>query len=615
MKRLLRKGLCLALGLTPSLAPWHASAQDHLNFRAVAPRPAVATSTSGEIPISLSVPQPATATGDLVFRYRGKIQDEGGIIVPATATRTEGLRFAQKDVIQRPAPLPSGPPADFPPQPQMIGPPPSGSIITNPNVSGPNFSSSSPTIISNGSVVSDQMISSPGPVTGGSCACSSGFSLFDGFITDDQIGSACGTCCDWENRWVPFQHLHDIFGCACSTGCCDPRPGFWVRGEYLLWNASRQTLPPLVSRAPTSALLPLDSGQSTLLFGNEQVPYADLNGARIALGFWFPRHSDWGLDGSYFVMGNRNTSYSASSDGSFALGRPIIDNTPAVLVPDVGGSRIVANPRENLPNAEIVAFPNRGAINVNATTQFWGLDLNLRRKLCCGTGYWIDGLVGYRHFQLEDTVDITENIGPRTDQFASTTNTVVRDSFGTTNVFNGFQLGLEGEWRFRPRLTLGGSVKVAMGNVHQTLNIAGSTTLTNARFADGSFLGNGTQSGGLLAQNSNIGSYSVDRFAVLPEVGIKLGVDITKNWRFYAGYNVMFLSNVVRAADSIDLNVNRSQLPFAGYTPANAAVGTVVTPNGTHGVLAPNSPATPAVQFRTSEFWAQGVSLGLEYRY
>ncbi len=567
MKRLLRKGLCLALGLSCTAA----YAQE-LNFRAVAPRPAVAT---GEIPVSLG--QPKVFDVSLTPIVRGKVQDDANVIIPVSSTQVEGIRFVQRDAPPRPSPLPAGAPGDFvAPAPQIIGSPETTTTIGSPVMGSPH-----------GTVVTGPYVG--GPVSSSGCACSGGgggYSFYDGFIGDDSLGcgNSCSTC---GPRWHPFQHIHDFFACGCCSGCCDPRPALWLRGEYLLWTTTRMNLPGLVSEAATpGALL---AGGGTVLYGNNSVPDGMQNGGRVTAGFWFPRHSDWGLDASYFFLGTRSTHNENTGTGALgatSTGRPFTE----------------AGPVAPGPTAELVSIPGvPGRITVDTNTRLWGFDANLRRKLCCSQGFWIDGLVGYRHIELQDNVDIQENIGP--PFLPGINNAIVSDHFGTRNTFNGAQLGLEAEWRFLPRFTLGGIVKVAGGNMNESINIAGSTTQT----FNGPFTGTATQRGGLLAEPSNIGGFSTNRFVIIPEVGVKIGWDITSRWRFLAGYNVMYVSNVVRAGDQIDLRVNSQQRAFS-LPPL--ATGLPPQPG-----LSPVTPNLPAVPYRTSEFWAQGVSLGLEYRY
>ncbi len=598
MKRLLLKGLCLSLGL--SALP--ASAQE-LNFRAVAPRPAAAS--TGDFPITLS--RPVANDSSILPIFRGKVQDDGSIIVPVDLPRMQTVNFVQKDA-PRLSPLPQGAPMEFAaPPPQLIAPPPGAGVVhTTPG-----------TVVNDGIVTDGVLSEGVVPTRGGSrrvasvpvstsgCACSSGgFSLFDGLIAEDPIGSCGMSCSTCGHDWHPLQRIHDFFACGCNSGCCDPRSPLWFRGEYLLWNVTQQNVPPLATQfagGPGNfANLPIGAG-STTIYDNNNINNAIQNGVRLSMGFWFPRHNDWGMDASYFYLGNRTGTFTNTSDGSIATGRPFINNNPA-------------SPAFNQNDAQIVAATNPdgtrvpGTLDITTSSQLWSVEANLRRKLCCGPNYWFDGLIGYRHLSLSDYVSIAENIGPRSNGAGvSAGNTIVRDYFGTNNIFNGVQVGIEAEWRFRPRLTLGGTFKVASGNMHQSILIDGTTTINNGNF-NGNAFGSQTQPGGLLAQGTNNGTHAVDRFVVIPELGVKLGWDITQHWRFYAGYNILYVSSVMRAGEQIDTRVNTSQNAFAGVD-ANGR------PNGTRGVLTPGSPATPTVLYRTNEFWAQGVSLGLEYRY
>src|SRR5204862_492234 len=74
--------------------------------------------------------------------------------------------------------------------------------------------------------------------------------------------------------------------------------------------------------------------------------------------------------------------------------------------------------------------------------------------------------------------------------------------------------------------------------------------------------------GGLLALPSNIGRYSRDRFAVLPEASINLGYQVTPWLRATAGYTFLYCSNVVRPGDQVNLAVNPTQLPSNLTAPA-----------------------------------------------
>src|SRR5690606_8692066 len=95
--------------------------------------------------------------------------------------------------------------------------------------------------------------------------------------------------------------------------------------------------------------------------------------------------------------------------------------------------------------------------------------------------------------------------------------------------------------------------------------------------------------GGLLTAGRT-GHYSDCVFALVPEVRLGVGYQLTDCARVTLGYNLMWWTNVARAGDQIDLNVNPRLLP-----PATA-------------------PAVP-IAIKDSTLWIQGVSVGLAFDY
>ncbi len=76
-------------------------------------------------------------------------------------------------------------------------------------------------------------------------------------------------------------------------------------------------------------------------------------------------------------------------------------------------------------------------------------------------------------------------------------------------------------------------------------------------------------------------------------------MNLTSTVRVFAGYDFMYMSSVVRPGNQIDPNINLSQMgPTPNHNP-NTLVG----------------PASPGVPFASSNFWAQGVTFGIEFRY
>jgi hypothetical protein len=202
----------------------------------------------------------------------------------------------------------------------------------------------------------------------------------------------------------------------------------------------------------------------------------------------------------------------------------------------------------------------------------------------------VDLLGGFRYLRLTEGLRIEEDLTELAGGPSPGTTFGVADQFDTRNQFYGGQLGIRGEYR-RGRAYVNLSGLVGLGDNHETLKINGSTAITPPGSTPL------VRPGGLLALPSNIGNYSHDEFAVVPELRIEAGYQVTSHLRAFAGYTFLYWSDVLRPGDQIDLTVNPSQVPSNLST---------VTAFG---------PARPAVSLRSTDFWAQGISFGLEIRY
>jgi hypothetical protein len=204
----------------------------------------------------------------------------------------------------------------------------------------------------------------------------------------------------------------------------------------------------------------------------------------------------------------------------------------------------------------------------------------------CGQrgGQRLDFILGYRYYGLKESLTIRENLAANQNGVPSTF--LVNDSFETENYFHGAELGLQWE-RYRGPWSMELLGKVALGNNREIVTINGSTSSS----ANGITFGD---TGGILALSSNIGEYTNDAFVAIPEFGVTIGYLIAPDLRFTVGYTFLYWSDVVRPGDHIDLNVNPDLIP-----PEQAT----------------NGSQTPAFAFNENDFWAQGLSLGLDYRW
>jgi hypothetical protein len=361
-------------------------------------------------------------------------------------------------------------------------------------------------------------------------------------------------------------------GCPFCGGGCNFNNRWYVDAEYLLWWTRNDRSPPLVTAPPTG---------STNTFAN---PLVDgkmssdpRSGARVTAGYWFTDDHCLGVEVSAFGLGDQRFNRAFTGLANTNIFRPF-------FVPG-GGT-----------GAELVSFPGRGAaldqriagtVAVADRTSLWGYEVNLKSCLLCGCDWHLDGLVGYRGLRLDGNLSVTENLvtGSNSPAPLGTTFQVV-DSFKTTNLFNGGQLGLDGECRWGD-WSLGAKAKVALGPTHQTVDIFGRTVTT---------VPGGVPvpvAGGLLAQTTNMGHYSRDQFSVVPEFGLTLGYQCTQHIRALVGYNFLYWSSVALPGKQIDPVVDPRLVPHLGGAPTVGAT-------------------RPAFPFASTDFWAQGLTAGFE---
>jgi hypothetical protein len=375
-------------------------------------------------------------------------------------------------------------------------------------------------------------------------------------------------------------------GAPCGNwggGCCyDTGNRWYVSADYLAWWMRGNKMPPLVTTGSAADAVPGALGQpgtQILVGGNNFATGAD-SGARFMAGFWLTRDHCLGFEGGYWFLGSKTNNYSLSSQGDPLLFRPFINETGAADV------ELVAVPSPSGPGLV-------GTVSVNARTSLWGTEGNFRSTLCCGPNWRIDGIAGFRAMGLDDDLNIHESlltargvtIPSRGVTVPEGTTFEVNDHFRTENRFYGGQIGLDGEYRW-DKWIFGLKTKVALGSTNQLIQIDGSTVITVPGASPAAF------NGGLLAQPSNSGRFSRDAFTVVPELGVTVGYQFNEHWRAFVGYNLIYWSSVVRSGDQIDLVVNRTQLP---------------PPTGTAD--------RPAVLFRSTDFWAQGVNFGIEFKW
>jgi hypothetical protein len=368
---------------------------------------------------------------------------------------------------------------------------------------------------------------------------------------------------------------------------------FYASTEYLLWWTRGDHVPALVTTGPDPGPTvnnPASLGRpgTVILIGNGTLDPAPYSGFRGTVGYWFDDNHCLGAEVTGFTLPQRSRTLGATSDQFPLLARPFFTINPG---PNFGES------------TEIIARMNQatGAVAVNTASSLWGIEANLRRQLGCGClfgdwSYRVEALAGFRYLQLEDSLEILESINvlksvpPASPALPNGGQAFVFDQFKTRNQFYGGQAGLSAEIHKGPwSLTVDG--KLAIGGTHQVVDIFGNQLQIDNVLGPSRFVG------GLLALPTNIGHYTHNHFAVVPELGLKLGYQVTEHVRLTLGYDFLYWSSVVRPGDQIDRGLDTTRIPNFVSTDQ------------------PTGLRRPAPQFNTTDFWAQGLNVGLEIRY
>ena len=355
-----------------------------------------------------------------------------------------------------------------------------------------------------------------------------------------------------------------------------------LHGEYLMWWVRNYSVPPLLTTSSPQYEGIIGQGNTQVITPTQSFTNTLHSGFRFGGTYWLGQRRVWGLDSNLFFLGSNQDSFTASSTQYPVLARPFYN----------------VNNMQN--DSEIIGFPgfSSGFATIDMDTQMWGADINARRKMICNPCSNIDLLLGARFFRLSDSLNITEvaslNPGVQAQSLDGgpvRTFGVVQDQFTTTNEFYGPQVGLAGEFR-RGRWIFGGRATVAMGTVFQTVEINGAQYF---RLSDGTA---GAAAGGLLAvPGGNIGQFSQNKFGIMPELGLQIGYQMTQHWRFTIGYNFLYLNSVVRPGDQIDTGLDVTRIPnFPLRNPAT-----------------PLAVPRPAAVLKESDFFAQGISFGLQW--
>jgi hypothetical protein len=361
-------------------------------------------------------------------------------------------------------------------------------------------------------------------------------------------------------------------------------------------------------------------------------------GGRLLIGTWLDGTQTFGVEASYMflVMSHGST---ISSNGSPAVSIPYTDAlTGQPTGYPIAGQGIPALSKlliNTTPDVFVnlqthsVADSFAGTASVHLTGDMQAVEANGVMNFISSPGMSVALTAGFRFLQLQEHLNLASTVfqdhqestaleralgvpGPQVvvNDFVAAVNRT--DDFRTRNSFYGGQVGARGEVRVSG-FTIGFGAALAMGDMIQSVDISGQNfsataantspthviplagiPLTTPAALPVASTVTGFGPTGLFAQPSNSGVRSRDVFAVVPQASLRLGYRISESLTASLGYSFLYISNVARPGDQIDYAINAN------------SVNQPTTAGG---------PLRPLPQIRGTDFWLQGIDVGLQLRY
>jgi hypothetical protein len=350
----------------------------------------------------------------------------------------------------------------------------------------------------------------------------------------------------------------------------------WARSEFLAWWPRGFATPPLLTTSPTgtdpSQAGVLGAPGTSVLLGGDDLGGGFRPGERITFGAWLCSRQTLGIEASYLQI-NRQTEFL---------------NTSGVTTPIL--ARPFFNTQAGQQDAQPVNSPDlqSGTFSSAVATELQVAEVLFRKNLNRQPGFAVDLLAGYRYQQLEDHLAVYDTLTFSGTQSGYPAGSVVQQSdiFNTRNVFQGGEVGMSTSLHYQ-RWSIDSLLKIGVGQTHTRVTIAGATT-TTIPGQSATVL-----PGGFLALPSNMGTFDSNQFSVVPDLGLTLGFDLAPQLRATIGYEAVYWNNVARPGDQIDPNIDPLQFPPPATTTSTR----------------------PAFMLHTSDYWTQGLNLGLDLRF
>jgi hypothetical protein len=377
-------------------------------------------------------------------------------------------------------------------------------------------------------------------------------------------------------------------------------PRYWITPEYMhYWEGNAGHVPVLASSSTDPAnpwALPSRGGVG--VYGGNDLRFNDGNGGRLTLGAWLDENERFGFEASGFYIPKQTLNTTVSTDGSSSLAAPFTDSNPT------------NGPSNSVPIGGI--YDSGGATGVpgsatfRSTTEQYGGQASFLLHVVSykPTSDFLvneDSFAGFRYLAVnddfEDSYQGLNTFGGQNFAFGAS------DKFTTDNNFYGVNIGvhLRASYHgFFAELT----PQFALGAMIEDVNVSGNAFTGGSGMIGGLNAGLTGNPGGLYAIGNKLGDRSQDKFTYVPQVTFKLGYDIKNIAEIFVAYDAMYISEVARAADQVDTNIDSSVSPLGSYYFADQGAS---APGGVDHSAAP--------RIMSSSLFEQGISAGATIKF
>jgi hypothetical protein len=358
---------------------------------------------------------------------------------------------------------------------------------------------------------------------------------------------------------------------------CETYRPYYFGLDYLHWWIQKQPVPALVTTGSVTDNVPGAFGQPNTKFYIDDVSNGgDHDGFRLMFGYDFDPQGVLGIDASYFWLDRTSPSATVAGNGAA---------NSAVL------TRPFYNVVTHQPDADPINIPGvmAGTFTANAPLGLMGAEANLRWLVNSSpiNGPRFTLLFGAYYLNLDEKLVISESLTDIPGLGAGGNHYSLGENFTTYNRFYGGQIGAAYDWRIGP-VVLEFIGKCAAGQNYETLAISGYQSVVEA---DGATATN--PKAALYVGPGNVGHYTNNEFALVPQAQFKLYYEFNENIRLNVGYDSLWINHVLRPGNQINQNVNVQ--PIGG--PAVPPLDPTVLP------------------FHSSGLWAQGFNIGVEINF